>query len=332
MSVPLRVLLLFLGVAIYSSRADVPATGRFDLTSPWQVLFRSQWLQERRHILQSFAFDDVNGYLYVVQVEGSDAAGTFAEHGGRGDLVLTKLTSDGKRIVGHMNLRGFGHGVSIGVEPDGAAVYLWTEVDATWNPEGQARGHRLGRFKFVDGETLAAHSTVIEKFTPVPGAAVCTPSVDLLHGRIAMRYVNTEGKWHVALYDLAEFKTGSFKPIADLPLPFDFGTVQGWTTYGSWLYVYSGNAYSDDNPPDGNAMLFAVDWNTGKIVQRSRTTAYSELNYREPEGLAVQNAKGGPRLCFGFGASVSATDARRTVSIACLTGLISSLSHGIDAE
>ena len=299
-------------------RAAVPLRARFDLRAEPQTLFQAKWLQDRRHILQSFAFDDVGGHVYVLQVEGSNAAGTFAEHSRRGDLILTKLSLDGATLAGHMTLRGFGHGVAMGVERSGGEVYLWTEVDSEPNPAGVGRGTKVGRFRFADGATLETTSPEIQKFTPAPGARVCTPSVDLTHGRIAIRYVSAEGEWRVALYDLAAFKKGGAKPLREVLLRAEFGTVQGWCTFGDWLYVYSGTAYGGDNPRPGNATLFAVDWNTGDVADTARTEALTDLEYREPEGLAVQVAVDGPRLCFGFGASVSAADSRRQASIAFL--------------
>ncbi len=305
-----------IGLTGVFARAAIPSTARFELSAASAPLFESKRLYEQRHVLQSFAFDDAGGYVYVLQVEGTNADGTFAEHSARGDLVLTKLSIDGETIAGHMVLRGFGHGVAMAVERENAAVYLWTEVDSAPNPGGSGRGTKLGRFRFANGVTLDASSSALRKFAPIAGARVCTPSIDATRGRFAMRYVSAKGKWHVALFDLAKLKTGHTKPVTDIPLPFAFGVVQGWCTYGSYIYVYAGEAYSDANPPPGNATLWCIDWNTGAVIETRRTNAFGDLTYREPEGLAVQFVNGVPRLCFGFGAAVAAGDPRRRVSIA----------------
>lgn len=298
------------------TRAAIPGTGRFVLGVEPATLFKAKRLYEERHVLQSFTFDDAAGHLYALQVEGANVAGTFAEHSARGDLVLTQLTLDGETIAGHMVLRGFGHGVAMGIERADGAIYVWTEVDAEPTPRNSARGTKLGRFRFVDGVTLETSSSAIQKFAPITGARVCTPSIDPTTGRIAMRYVSVDGGWRVALFDLKALKSGHAKPLADIPLPFAFGTVQGWCSFGSYLYVYAGEAYSDINPPPGNARLWCVDWNTGAVIETQRTHALDNLTYREPEGLAVQIIDGAPRLCFGFGAAVAVDDARRRVSIA----------------
>ena len=303
--------------------APVPVTGRFDLGAAPHPLLAGKWLHDRRHVPQSFAFDDAAGFVYVLQVEGTNAAGTFREHGARGDLILTKLSRDGGTIAGHMTLRGFGHGVAFGVEParDGA-VHLWTEVDSQPNEGGVGRGTRLARFPFTDGTILGAGSPSLWKFDLVPGARTCTPSLDAVHGRLAMRYAKA-GVPRVALYELAAVKEGRTTALRDIAFSFPFGVIQGWCTFGSYLYVLAGEPYSVSNPPPGNATLWCLDWNTGAVIERRPSTAFSELQYREPEGLAVQIVDGTPRLCLGFGSAVSATDSSRQFNIAALSGFLS---------
>ncbi|HEY0945502.1 MAG TPA: hypothetical protein VGD81_09545 [Opitutaceae bacterium] len=311
---------LFFGTVL---RASVPdKKTRFDLAAASRPLLRAKWMHDRHHVPQSFAFDDVNGFIYTLQVEGTNAAGTHAEHSERGDLVLTKLSLAGNTIAGHMVLRGFGHGVAFGVEADGTDVYLWTEVDSEPVASGTGRGRRLGRFRFVDAVTVETDSPVLTKFALVPGARVCTPSLDPRHGRLAMRYISARGEWRAALYDLAAVKAGEGRPLRDIALPQPFGVVQGWCSYDDYLYVYSDENYSERNPRPGNARLWCIDWHTGAVVDTQPSRAFVELVYREPEGLAVQVADGLPRLCFGFGASVSANDPRRQISIAYKDALI----------
>ncbi|MBI2512763.1 MAG: teichoic acid biosynthesis protein C [Opitutae bacterium] len=294
----------------------LPPTGRFDLQAEPHVVFLGQWLHDRRHVPQSFAFDDANGFLYTLQVEGANAAGTFEEHGRRGDLTLTKLARDGRTIAGHMTLRGFGHGVALGIEPVGRDVFLWTEVDSQPNDNASGRGTRIGRFRFESGATLDTASPKIEKFDLMPGAHTCTPSLDLTHGRLALRHVR-DGEMRVTLYNLASVASGRSRtpPLREISLQLPFGTVQGWCTYGSYVYVLAGQAYGPKNPPPGNATVWCLDWSTGAVVDHEPVRALADLAYREPEGIAVQVLDGVPRLCIGFGASVSAHDSRRQLSV-----------------
>jgi hypothetical protein len=300
----------------------VSAAPRFDLSAPAKPLLGGVWLADRHHVPQSFAFDERNGFIYILQVEGTDAAGSFADHSARGDLTLTRLRRADGALAGHMTLRGFGHGVSLGVEPAGGAVFLWTEVDSEPVASGSGRGRRLGRFRFIDGATLDRSSRDIARFELVPGAQACTPSLDLSHGRLAMKYVATDGRTHAALFDFAAVKRGAPVPIRDIVFPARLGTLQGWCTFGDFVYVWCGEAYGPTNPPPGDATLWCIEWSTGRVVDRRHSDALGALAVREPEGLAVEVGPDGPALCFGFGAAVSADDPRRRCHIVRLTALV----------
>ncbi|MGP4114368.1 phage baseplate protein [Streptomyces sp. 4N509B] len=275
--------------------AAVPASARFDLTEPSYDLFRHKDLHEGT-VQQSFSFDNVNRRLFVAQLR-SGYDGTL------GHLCVNQLAFDGTRI-GHMHLTGFGHGVGFAAQGVGSATYLWTEVDANAN----GYGRRLARFRYAAGTTLSASSTSLTKYHPVAEASEHTCSVDPVHNRLVVRYhVSGVGK-HIAVYDLARAAAGDFSQrLADFRMPSVPGTAQGYTAYGQYLYYLTGNAYSDDNPPPGNAELTTVDLNTGRVVQGPfRTEAGRTLTFREPEGLAIyRTAAGEPRLFLGFASGES---------------------------
>lgn len=309
---------LLIGCVISASalKASVPTTSRFDLTDNAAAVFTKKSLYDTYHVMQSFAWDNVHNYVYTVQVEGSDTAGTWSEHWAQGDLTLTKLSADGNTVAGHMYLRGFGHGVSIGVEPAGTSVYLWTEVDSVPNSEGSGRGTKLGRFLYSNGATLTNTSSAITKFVLIPGVTQVTPSVDMVAGRLTMRYLTTSNQFHLALYDLAAVKAGGTTALCDIAIPSGLGTFEGYTSYGSYVYLYTGTAYSDTNPPPGNTELYSFNWNTGVQTQHAHTDAFGSQVYREPEGMSIQVVGGVPRLVFGSSSSVSTTDGHRVTSIA----------------
>jgi hypothetical protein len=104
------------------ANADVPGSAHFDLTQPSYDLFRDAGLFQQT-VMQSFTFDNVNRRLFAAQVTNGSASAD------RGDLCVSQLSFAGE-LLGHMFLTGFGHGVSIGVEPVGSTSYLWTEVDS----------------------------------------------------------------------------------------------------------------------------------------------------------------------------------------------------------
>lgn len=275
--------------------AAVPKSAHFDLTEPSYDLFRSKALHDDT-VQQGFAFDNTNRRLFVSQrLNGaSDTSG---------NLCITQLDFSGK-ILGHMHLTGFGHGVAFGAQASGSTTYLWTEVDVNSNGYGQ----KLGRFKFVNGATLAHTSSSVQKFSPVSGGKEYTASIDPVNNRIVVRYQLSDGK-HIALYNLADATKGDFSaPLANFkqPLPPTKGkNFQGYTAYGSFLYLLWGDSY--DVSSTLNSEVAAVDLNTGAVTQGPvLTKAGSTLSFREPEGLAIYETAGGEvRLFLGFASGVA---------------------------
>ncbi|MFD3546526.1 hypothetical protein ACFWUW_13085 [Streptomyces sp. NPDC058655] len=317
--------------------------------------FREETLHEGT-VLQSLGFDNINRRLYTAQViqGGRKLAGEPAALSGgardlHGDLSITEWTlgadaADGSstgRITGSMYLRGFGHGVSIGVEPSGSSTYLWTEVDAVRDEANEtSRGMRLCRFKFAGSATpLDPTSPSLEKFTPVPGSVNNTASVDPVTHRLVVRYFL--GGMRYRVYDLAAARAGDFTtPLAEIAEPaisidrarFGRPSFQGYAAAGSHLYLLHGNAYGtaqdhdeDEETPElvisppgeGNTHLTSVDLNTGRVITTFHSKAGHTLPFREPEGLAIQIPRAGDRevyrLCMGFASGE--TSGRRTASV-----------------
>ncbi|HEX2314412.1 MAG TPA: teichoic acid biosynthesis protein C [Thermomonospora sp.] len=286
------VLVLAAGSAAgHDKPAGLPDSPRFDLRKPAYPLFLHRWIKHQT-VMQSFGFDVRNKRLFVAQLTNGRSADR------NGDLTISQLDFSG-RLKGHMYLKGFGHGVAIGVEPAGDASYLWVEVD----PRGEsARGTRLARFRFTKGKTLRNTSSALAKYQPVRGARAVTATIDPVNGRLAMRY-NKNG-WRVAVYRLADIKARRYsRRLTDVRLPSQGDeTFQGYALYGRYLYTYYGNAYSRHNPPPGNARIAAIDLRTGKrVAGPTLTRAGRRLTYREPEGMAVYRTSSGEvRLFFGF--------------------------------
>ncbi|WP_156725327.1 phage baseplate protein [Streptomyces apocyni] len=264
---------------------------------------------ELRHttVIQSFAFDEQWGHIYALQVvssgvqlPGEDAPRTHAERSLSGDLCLNRLNMDGSP-AGHMYLKGFGHGGSIGLQPSTVGPTLWTEWDA--NPRsGYGRG--VCRFRFADGQVLYRDSDGLLTYHPVPGSTSNYPALDLLHQQLLLRY-KTKGVARFALYDLNRFRARSFRPLADFPQPgadLDL-PFQGMTLYGDHAYQLLGRAYGPDNPPSsgGDARLYRIDLRTGQVDWEQLEQTAPDLNPREPEGLAIlYGRRFDPRLCLGF--------------------------------
>ncbi|WP_328525215.1 hypothetical protein [Kribbella sp. NBC_00359] len=113
-----------------------------------------------------------------------------------------------------------------------------------------------------------------------------TPAVDQRHGRIGIRHTLADG-FHINVYSLAAARAGNFaNPVASFKQPpmtadIDF---QGWALYGSYVYLWEGEAYAGGpDPENATSKLWCYDINSGEVVDHL----------------------GAPRLCFGFASGVT---------------------------
>ena len=286
-------LLLFSAAPLDSNAKQlIPKSKIFDLMAPGKELIRDKELYNGT-VQQSFAFDNVNQHIYVVQLmaggqqlPGEEAPVSGAKRSEQGDLTLTKLDIDGN-ILGHMFLTGFGHGVQIGVEVEGNTPYLWTETDSV--AEGKdGWGTQLARFPFNNGAILTPDSPSLEKHRLIEGVDRTTVNIDPANELLTMRY-RKDGVFHFALFDLKQVKRNKYVPIADVLQP-PMGTFQGFTSYGGYLYILEGNAFGNNGSvePYGNTYITSVDWRTGNVVDRQLFTGGGSLTFREPEGMAIR--------------------------------------------
>ncbi|MEV6872028.1 teichoic acid biosynthesis protein C [Amycolatopsis sp. NPDC051128] len=293
-----------LGVgAVFAGTAaagELPASSPyFDIAKPSYDLFRSKMLHESHHVMQGFAFDNVNRRLFVVQAQN----GTSGD-----DLCVNQLSFSGE-LLGSMHLAHAGHGVSLGVEPVGTASYIWMECDAD-GTTGDARGTALARFKFVDGGTPS-----VKKF--LTGSRTITCATDPVYKRIAVRR-SEGGKMYYSVYPLASAAAGDFSaPLAHFPQPaLSTSSVvfQGYTILGNYLYTLDGSGHAD--AADIDSYVTRIDMTTGEVKSRELTKAGSTLVYREPEGMAIyRTADGETRLFLGFGSRSSLDNVNRYANI-----------------
>ena len=272
-------------------------TRRFALDGPGGELFTGKPLADVT-VMQSIAFDSANRRLFAGQLRAGAPASS-------GDLTLTQLSLDGD-VAGHMYLSGFGHAVSIGAETVGRTTYLWTETDVD---TANARGRQIARFPWQNGATLTKDSPTLRSWKPVADGAVFTPSVDQRHGRIAIRHTLADG-FHINVYSLAAARVGNFsRVLASFKQPtmtagIDF---QGWALYGSYVYLWEGEAYAGTpDPALATSKLWTYDINSGEVVESLQILDGADLVYREAEGVGVYvDHLGCPRLCFGFASGVT---------------------------
>ncbi|GAA3826802.1 hypothetical protein GCM10022403_070130 [Streptomyces coacervatus] len=269
------------------------------MTTPIDLAVPSdRWLWQKATlkestVLQSFAFDEANKHLYVLQVTATGHAA--------GDLCLNQLDYNGNRL-GHMYLKGFGHGVSMGIQRDAkdGSTWIWTEADAV-NGFGQG----VTRFHFANGATRTAADVKIRK--PIADSTNNQPSVCMASRRIAVRYRDKANKPRYRIWDLDAFTARDYdNPIADIAqvgahpdpkIPF-----QGYALHRDTVYQLAGTAYNTTTNPfakKGNAYASSLSITTGKLLQQQRTEAGYTLAYREPEGVAVRGTAD-PKVYLGF--------------------------------
>ncbi|MGW7517316.1 phage baseplate protein [Streptomyces sp. NPDC054796] len=275
------------------------------VTGPGRALLSNRKLYHST-VMQSFGFDERRGHLYALQVmqggvrlRGEPRAYSHSEREDRGDLCLNRLDMKGRRL-GHMFLKGVGHGGALGIEPLKDRTVLWTEWDAAPR-SGYGRG--VCRFSFANGKVLTSQSLRDSSYRPKPGSTNNYVTLDVAHGRVLLHYRRDDEPWF-AVYALDRFLARDFRPLiefqrpaTDLRLPF-----QGMTLYDSSAYQMLGSAYGPKNPRSsgGNTRLFRIDVRSGVTLENTLDRTAPGLNPREPEGLAVLNTKKGPQLCMGF--------------------------------
>jgi hypothetical protein len=246
------------------------------------------------------------------QLPGEAAPVSGAARDAAGDLCLSRLALDGT-VLGHMYLTGFGHGVQIGSQPDTDGTRLWTEVESDNEGGKSGWGTRIGCFGFRDGAVLPSTAPSIRSFDPVPGADRTTVSTDVVHKTMIVRH-RVNGAFRYAAFKLGK---PTRTPLHDVAQPLLPATFQGFASYGTYLYLLTGDHHSATNPsPPGNTSVTTVDLTDGQVLAQTPITALPDLDYREPEGLAIHLADpsdpGSARLCVGFASGVIG-DRRATV-------------------
>ncbi|GAB2927597.1 phage baseplate protein [Streptomyces mayteni] len=275
--------------------AALPDSPRFRLSGAggnpfWRRSLHANW------VLQSFAYDNERQHIYFAQYDS-----TNTDPGRIGDLWVTRTDITGNQS-GAMALRGFGHGVGIGVEPYRGEVHLWTE----WRTGPSGYGTRIGRFRFVNGATLTADDPSIEDRTPSVGGPMIEPqpAIDPWTNRLLVRYKVAPDRPRIVVFDLDDARAGrlgSEHRLAERALPSRGAwggehPFQGFAACGRYAYLIEG-------PVGGPACLTALDLNgagESTVVDRFVTDAGQSLPGREPQGMAVWIAAGRPRLAFGF--------------------------------
>jgi hypothetical protein len=277
--------------------ASVPVSMRFVLSGTggnpiWKTSLHANW------VVQSFGYDSVNDQIYFLQ---HNSTNTDPAH--FGDIWVTRTDLAGNE-TGSMALHGFGHGVSVAVEPYNGKVYLWTETLGSGTTNDNFYGTRLGRFEFINGSVLEWNDySLIQDRKPTISDTVNNPqaTIDPATDRLLVRYSN--GTQHrIVAFTLSDARAGRLADanrLIERALPDPIATYQSFAAYGSYAYLLEGaTSTSTTTSP---SYLRTIDLNDvgSSVVETFQTTAGQSLPTREPEGMGIWLAPE-PRLCFGF--------------------------------
>ncbi|MFI8520645.1 hypothetical protein ACIGEZ_22890 [Streptomyces sp. NPDC085481] len=302
---------------------SVTIAGQIDIAGPVGKLLHRRPLKNET-VMQSFGIDPVSGDIYVlqimeggVQLSGESAPVPWATRLTDGDLCLTRLSPAGA-ITGYMYLRGFGHGVNLGVDNRNGAVWLWTETASSPNSRNEGFGTAVTSFPFASGTVVDYGSSAhTPPFKPDPAARGVTPTIDRSAGELVLRF-NLGGVMTFDRYDLAKATAGEWERLQRLSvtLPPEGVDFQGYASHNGVLYTLQGQGLSKV-PLPGNTYITAIEWATGAVLDRQHITAGPGLEHREAEGMTVTVQDGVPHLHFGFACE---DPGPRTCTILTLSG------------
>ncbi|MFB6836232.1 hypothetical protein [Streptomyces sp. NPDC056361] len=229
---------------------------------------------------QAIATDTRHGWVFVLQMESGDQDDIE-----KGNMRLNRINRLTGEVDGSMQLRGFGHGISMGAEPqEDGTTYLWTEVGRSLHYSRRddgtikaAFGKAVTRFVFDPGTILDADDPVLRKFTPPGSTAGTGPSIDPVNNLLCVMY-HKNGRRHFTRYDLAAAAAGTWVPVGTtfvvkeckdlVPPPPDCVdedvtpavpsryplepelTSQGYAVLGDVLYWYQWAPYLVDKDPN----------------------------------------------------------------------------------
>ncbi|MFB7865036.1 hypothetical protein [Streptomyces sp. NPDC056069] len=285
---------------------SVTIEGQIDIAGPVGKLLHRRPLHHST-VMQGFGIDPVSGDIFVLQIMQGDvrlpdepAAVDYATRKTNGDLCLTRLDQAGA-ITGYMYLRGFGHGVSLGVENRDGTIWLWTETASSPNSKNEGYGTAVTSFPFGTGTTVDHGSPAhTPPYRPDPACRGITPTIDRSANELVVRF-NLGGVMTFERYDLAKAAAGVWEPLQRLTpnVPADGVDFQGYASHDGVLYTLKGQSL-DAAPLPGNTHIAAFEWATGALLDHRHITAGPGLEWREAEGMAVSVRDGVPHLHFGF--------------------------------
>lgn len=233
-------------------------------------------------VMQSFAVDEENQYIYVSQVKSGQPKNSAES------FVITRCSMDGK-MLDSMTLKYGGHGTNIGVEVQNNSVYIWSSYDRV-NQEGQTVGFDLVRFEYKAGATYTPSSPELEKYSNLingKSTVQIATAIDNKNRRLAVRQRDSFHKeqW-VDIYNLDDVTKYDARKLHTIHIPENILYLQGLSLAGNYLYWRTG----DTNGKKFQDYVTIFDISTGKILKSKHVSVdesdiLNKITYREPEGI-----------------------------------------------
>lgn len=311
-----------LGGLLLPRGAAAAGPGHFVVDDHTSTLFGQKTLNYRSG-WQAFAYGSLADRFFYLQPANAGGI-TVAKQ--RGDLRLSTITASGSTSSSYMQLSGFGHGVTMGVQSTSSHSYIWMETDAHAETTGaDATGRQICVFRWTgDNKTYKVSDLGTSKmpdsarFTLHPGSTQNSVCHEELTGRLLVRYRASDGKYYYAQHDAAAVRKGgdATPPVAgtrvieeSTVLAGVMGPYQSFTMYGDYLYVLKGR--KDHNCPQQSTFDSTItSYNVAGASPAftATTSAEASLPGREVEGLCVMVKGSSRRLCFGIKADATCGD------------------------
>jgi hypothetical protein len=257
-------------------------------------------------VMQSFAIDELNRHIYVVQLNSRFTSG------GAEDVTITRCSFDGRRID-YMLCENMGHGTQIGVENTNGTLYIWSSYEIV-DASGTATDQEIVRFPYKAGGTINQSDASIQRFSALPKGDNLHPAVDQKNRQMVIRYDNKTDRQWVELHDLDAVLANQYNPLATVDIPADISYLQSFWLDDGALYWYTGDTNEDNYP----RLITVINMETGEQIAQKGVSVGSDIAQRyegdiEPEGMCMftDPDTGAKTLLIGIVTGVAGARIRR---------------------
>lgn len=234
---------------------------------------------------QAIVHDNDTKEFWVTQV----TAGTDTAYPERTRVV--RMDANGA-LMGQMILEGAGHGLTLAVDYQGGAPFVWVAWDKP--AAGSTREFDIVRFPWSDtGSTVQSRDNIANLDVMIPGNG--GKRALFIDWEAQRACLTTFGACQ--LFNMSDiWARGTLYPTKTVNTPYgSANTWQGFCTYNDSVFQLFGGAKNDGDDPNVDPwMIREYSWQTGQLiktlslsgVEKTGATTYTS-GHIEPEGLCV---------------------------------------------